>query len=328
MLATTSLYKDPSMAARSPRSIATEILTTVMRYRRVASDSKACADVECSTCLSEHSDRVRAAIARNEPVIFVLPAFPGKSPNPAKVLGKRPDMAEQLSLAFLDKLCRKIQTIYAPGAKLVLCSDGRVFNDAIGIAESDITQYQHDLVELIEHIKASHLSTFNLDNVYSGCTFDEMRTRLMREFGTPIEVLQEQTRKDGDTLRLYRGMTRFLFEDALRPDMMISRTALQKESRKRAYQVIQRSKAWDGLLATIFPDAVRLSIHPQICGSRKIGIHLMATEDEWLTPWHGVAVEMNGRFKLMKRREAESLGATLVYRNERPSHYRTPEAQP
>jgi pyoverdine/dityrosine biosynthesis protein Dit1 len=103
--------------------------------------------------------------------------------------------------------------------------------------------------------------------------------------------------------------------------MTISRTALQKDCRRRAYEVVQRSKAWGALLATCFPDAVRLSIHPQACGSEKIGIHLMMTADSWLTPWHGVAVEAEGRFVLLKRREAESLGAKLVFQNGRPSHY-------
>ena len=74
-----------------------------------------------------------------------------------------------------------------------------------------------------------------------------------------------------------------------------------------------------------FPDAVRLSIHPQACSFEKIGIHMMETADNWLTPWHGVAVNLGGRFVLMKRSQAEELRATLVWRDGVPSHYMAPD---
>ncbi len=300
---------------------AVQILGLVMQYRRVPSDTPACGDHECSACAGQFLDRILHAIERNEPVVFVLPAFPGKSPNPAKVLGVKPDMAEEQSLSFLNALCRRIEAVYEPGARIVLCSDGRVFNDVIGIPDAHITTYQQDLEALFGEIGADNLTTFNLDHVFRGTSFDEMRARLMADFGEPLEVVQTKVRAGGDELRMYCGITRFLVEDSLRPDMTISKTQLQKQCRARAYQVIQRSRAWDGLLAEYFPQAVRLSIHPQVCGSRKIGIHLMDTDDEWLTAWHSVAVEIDGRFRLMKRAHAEKLGGELVYRDGRPSHY-------
>src|SRR5207237_1208071 len=123
--------------ASSSRAVATAILALVMGHRRVPSESGLCAQHECAACVTQHIGRVMSAIERREPVVFVLPAFPGKSPNPAKVLGPRADMAERQSLAFLNALCLRIQKIYAPGARIVLCSDGRVFNDVVGIDEKD-----------------------------------------------------------------------------------------------------------------------------------------------------------------------------------------------
>ncbi len=304
--------------------VAFEILALVHKHRRSATEG--CGSF-CASCFAPHMERVQRAVERGEPVVFVLPAFPGKSPNPSKVLGPRPDMAERQSLIFLNDLCLRIGRIHAPGARIVLCSDGRVFSDAVGIDEADITAYQRDLDALIGELGCDKLSTFNLDDVFTDCSFDGMRERLMREHGDSLEALQEAVRAGGDANRLYCGITRFLVEDATRPNMTVSKTALQKECRKRAYQVVLRSKAWDGLLAKIFPDAVRLSIHPQACGSRKIGIHLMDTTDGWLTPWHGVAVEVGGQFKLLKRRDAESLDARLVFQNGRPSHYVLASAQ-
>ncbi|MFU1925574.1 L-tyrosine/L-tryptophan isonitrile synthase family protein, partial [Klebsiella pneumoniae] len=54
------------------------------------------------------------------------------------------------------------------------------------------------------------------------------------------------------------------------------------------------------------------------------GIHMMPTRDDWLTPWHGVAVNTEDRFVLMKRSEVLELGGELVQINGQPSHYRLP----
>ncbi len=43
--------------------------------------------------------------------------------------------------------------------------------------------------------------------------------------------------------------------------------------------------------------------------------------ENWMTPWHGVAVDVGGSFVLLKRAQAEELGAQLVYRENQPSHY-------
>ena len=160
-------------------------------------------------------------------------------------------MAERQSLAFLNELCLRIGQIYAPGARIVLCSDGRVFNDVVGIREIDITTYQQDLTTLIAELRAYNLATFNLDNVFRGCRFEEMRSQLMACFGESIETVQEEVRADEEARRMYCGITRFLVEDALRPGMTISKTALQKQCRSRAYEVIRRSRAWDTLLPAV-----------------------------------------------------------------------------
>jgi pyoverdine/dityrosine biosynthesis protein Dit1 len=259
----------------------------------------------------------------------VLPAFPAKSPNPAKVLGTLPDMAERLSLEFLSGLCKQIKKMYAPGARVILCSDGRVFNDVVGIRDIDVTDYQRALSLLIKEMSLTSISTFNLDDLHSSLDFNQMRDQLMEQYGESLEVLKDAVRKgsktpcsieDEEVHRQYCGITRFLVEDAIRPEQSLSRNAIQKACRQRAYIVIQRSRAWSNLIAERFPHAVRLSIHPQTCGTSKLGIHLMEAES-WMTPWHGVAMDAGGSFVLLKRAQAEDLGARLVYREGQPSHY-------
>ncbi len=315
--------------------LARKILLNVMRFRRIADPKKSCATSSCEACLTPHLRSVIFAIEECQPITFVLPAFPAKSPNPAKVLGMLPDMAERLSLEFLNHLCQQIQKIYSPGARVILCSDGRVFNDVIGILDRDVTDYQHALSRLIKDMSLTSLSTFNLEDVYADISFDQMRDQLMNQYSESLEILKDTVRKgsktpcsieDEEVHRQYCGMTRFLVEDATHPKQSLSRSALQKICRQRAYIVVQRSRAWSELVAERFPHAVRLSIHPQTCGTSKLGIRLMEAEN-WMTPWHGVAVNVDGNFVLLKRTQAEELGARLVYRENQPSHYELMDKQ-
>lgn len=58
-----------------------------------------------------------------------LPAFPFKSANKVyKAFGFLPDKAEEIALARLHDMCRRIEEIYGPGAHVVLISDGLVYN--------------------------------------------------------------------------------------------------------------------------------------------------------------------------------------------------------
>ena len=68
--------------------------------------------------------------------------------------------------------------------------------------------------------------------------------------------------------------------------------------------------------------AVRLSIHPQTCGAKKLGIRLIGNES-WMTPWHGVALETKRGYVLIKRSQAIEMGAELIYDSSgHPSHYK------
>lgn len=311
--------------------MAMRILSEIMLFRRVSNARDLCMNVDCLMCSSLHLPKIISAVKAQVPVSFVLPAFPGKSPNMNKVLGTLPDFAEELALKFLGHLCVCIKKIYPFGIKIILCSDGRVFSDLIGIKEHDVTAYQDELGRLIEKMSLSDILILNLDDFYGELNFEKMRDELMKSYGRPLEALQLLVRNgvnpsasqdELEANRMYRGITRFLFEDNVYPGQIKTRSAIQRESRTKAYEVMRRSNAWSELIAEYFPDAVRLSIHPQICGSKKIGIRLIGNEG-WMTPWHGVAMETKSGPVLVKRSEAEALGAKLIYSsNGLPSHYK------
>ncbi len=316
------------------KNLARDILKKILKFRRTPISYSIC-DVSCSLCQSPHLAKVISAIKTAKPVTFVLPAFPGKSPNLSKVLGPLPDMAEQLALQFLEELCEQIKELYPPGAHIILCSDGRVFSDIVGMRETDVTHYQLELKKMINELGLKNISTFHLDEFVGlqQCQnedFDQARQQLMGNFATPLEILREKVRKgsnrhshseEKEAHRMYCGITRFLVEDSTFPGQTKSRSAIQKECKAKAYEVIRRSNAWSELIAQRFPEAVRLSIHPQTCGSEKLGIRLVGTES-WMTPWHGVAVKTIDGFLLLRRTAAEAQEAQLIFSsNGRPSHF-------
>ncbi|MCU1795193.1 paerucumarin biosynthesis protein PvcA [Pectobacterium polaris] len=301
------------------------ILSELIQYRRRFTQLTKSISEEESQVAQVQLPRIRAFVEEERCIELILPAFPFKSPSPYKVLGRTPDMAERLSLTFLNSLCQRIQLYYPPGAHIRICSDGHVFGDLIGTSDETINIYQDEIENLLHELGAVHLSVFNLKDVENMAAltadYDRLRQQLVENYADSEEEVKAQLMQSEEGLQLYRSMTRFLYEDSLRPDYTGSNAALQKDAKKRACSVIQRSWAWGNLLAEQFPDAIRLSIHPQPSDSLKLGIHMMPTKDDWLTPWHGVAAHVNGQFVLMKNIDAQQLDGEIVEIRGMPSHY-------
>ncbi|OEJ95781.1 L-tyrosine/L-tryptophan isonitrile synthase family protein [Streptomyces thermolilacinus] len=307
-------------------SPADDILRLVFSFRRLAHGPAdgACAAGTCEECFALHRPKVERFIEQGVPVHFVIPAFPAKSPNPQKVLGTLPDMAERVSLEFLQELCDYTRHYYEPGARITICSDGHVFSDLVGVPDETVHAYGAELESLLAAIGADAINTYGLEDAFPGFPFDEQRAMLTSQYAVPVEDVRARALAEPAARNIFGGIHRFLFEDRMALSTGRSRNSVREETKSLAYQVIQRSDAWSQLVEDFFPEALRLSIHPQVSHSPKIGIHMMRTKDNWLTPWHGVALDDGDGIRLVKRHEAEQLGATLVMRGGRVSHYIAP----
>lgn len=305
---------------------ATKILNRVFRFRRLLPDAEADARIDNPERYAPHFEKLYSLIQRNQPIHFVLPAFPAKSPNRTKTIGALPDMGERLALEFLDNLCAEIELDYPPGAYLTLCSDGRVFSDLVGVSDDDVSLYRDGLRRIFELTEVTRLRLFNLEDVYDTKHYDVMREELLVGYARPLGAIRNEALTSPSARALFNGIHRFMLEDlqAARPGL--SRNQCRERAKSLAYRVIQRSNAWSALVANRFPSAVRLSIHPQPDVSEKIGIALLRTDDPWVTPWHSVALCDGGRFRLVKRSVAESLGARLVNSDDRLPFYLLPAA--
>lgn len=307
--------------AMPARQINTDLLQIIFKNRKLINGAASCIENKCEDCLRQHRLNVDFFTSQQLPLQFILPAFPAKSPNASKVLGKLPDLGEEIALHTLQSICAEIKSIYAPGAQVIICSDGRIFSELVGVSDEDISAYVHHIQLMIQEHQLNHLSIVNLEDLVDNLSFDEARSQVLQRFADPLEQLQESL-KTSDTFKsLFNGIHRFIVEDRkyLNPELSLNKA---KEAAKPiALKVIQHSNAWTRFLNYVYPNAIRLSIHPYPAHTDKIGIKITKAVDNWLTPWHGVIVLQDNDYILMKKQDAELAGAQPVYKNGRPYYY-------
>jgi pyoverdine/dityrosine biosynthesis protein Dit1 len=275
----------------------------------------------CNQCLDQLSSAIDWFAKTNQPIQFVLPAFPAKSANRDKTLGHLPDMGEFLALKRLKNLLDQVNTQYALGAHLIICSDGHVFNDIVGVDDEQVMAYKDALIIMSAELCGDTISFYDLQDAYPHEALSHVRQRLVSEYAQPIASIQEQVRFDLNERALFNGLHRFLFEDFKYLYQDHSNNQIRKLAHKRTYQTMQRSHAWSKLVETTFPNAIRLSIHPHACQSGKLAFCLVPSSDTWATPWHNVVVKYDNQTVLMKRSEALRLGGKLVHPASPLSHY-------
>jgi pyoverdine/dityrosine biosynthesis protein Dit1 len=116
---------------RSVEDQARAILDILLRGRRLLA-IEAADESPSEAELAVHFPKLLPLVAKQRSIELILPAFPAKSANRRKTLGILPDLGEYLGLARLQDLCDQIRAVYAPGAHVTICSDGRVFSDLVG----------------------------------------------------------------------------------------------------------------------------------------------------------------------------------------------------
>ena len=242
---------------------------------------------------------------------FLLPAFPAKSPSPLKTAGIHPDLGEVLALSNLNEMCKKISSLYAPGAEVVICSDGRIFSDVVMVSDEDITTYSEWVKSIIVEFDLKHLSTFAMDDLHIDMNGPELRERLVWQYAKSLDEVRFLVINDDDFRNLFNGVHKFMLEDqaGLPENVGLSKNQINKKTKVLTYELLRRSDAWSTLLLEHFDDALRLSIHSYPLTHEKFGVKLVYSSEKWATPWHNVVVKKNETFELMHFSEAQKLGA-------------------
>ncbi|KAI4113946.1 MAG: hypothetical protein LQ345_005178 [Seirophora villosa] len=242
-------------------------------------------------------------------VEMCLPAFPFKSANKVyKVFGILPDKAEELALGRLNSMCIRIGEVYPPGAKLIIISDGLVYN---GIPDRDTWAYGEAIRTMavqkgFNHIAFSRLRDLvdfplpeKLDEIIYVANATNFRRFLFNRYGNDNLDIEHEIATNPDTKMTYLGYRRFLESD-LRYIFPLGK-ARSNHSYKRdvkylAKQMLIRGYAFAGAVKSAFPTHLRLSIH-QSTGERKVSMSLLDTKTGFTTPWHcSVALMADGEW--------------------------------
>ncbi len=255
--------------------------------------------------------KIEAQMVQGKTLQFLLPAFPAKSPSPKKTSGIHPDLGEVLALNNLNEMCKKISSLYAPGAEVIICSDGRIFSDVVMVSDEDITTYSEWIKNIIVEFDLKHLSTFAMDDLHTDMSGPELRERLVWQYAKSLEEVRFLVINDDDFRNLFNGVHKFMLEDqmGLEENSGLSKNQINKKTKGLTYELLRRSDAWSTLLLDHFNDALRLSIHSYPLTHEKFGVKLVHSSEKWATPWHNVAVKKNNTFELMHLSEAQKIGA-------------------
>jgi len=298
-----------------------QILKIVFNHRKISGFDKDCRGENCEICIAKQLANVDYFVSAGQPVHFILPAFPAKSPNKTKVLGELPDLGEETAFITLENMCSEISDAYPPGARVTICSDGRIFADLVGVGDDEVTRYGRHLQMMIDELQLKNIDLINLEDLLPEKSFSAARSLVIEKYAEKFEDLQAKLKTDDEFKQLFNGIHKFISEDRIALEPEKSKSRVKEESKPIALKVIQHSNAWTRFLSVYFPESVRLSIHPYGSHAEKIGVRLTKAADNWLTPWHGVMVLTADGYQLMKRRDAEQLNARLVTKNSRGYYY-------
>ncbi|KAI1353926.1 Pyoverdine/dityrosine biosynthesis protein-domain-containing protein [Xylaria sp. FL0043] len=317
---------------RSPQTIATEVLNIICSYGVHSERNSGKWDA-----FDEFLPIVTKKIMTNAPITMLLPGFPFKEESEALVLGQMPDFGEELALAHLQGLCDNISAIYENGANIIVCSDGLVYNDLLGVSEEIVWEYGEALRataarkelhnikfirlwDVLDYTSKAQINQEHLikDRVHYLEQAASIRQELLRSYSDEQFNASATVKVDEDyaaTRAAYIGI--------------LSKKATIRSPESTSEQMITRGKAYGTALRLKFPDYVRLSIHDSN-GKGKLSLTLIPSPGEkgviGLMPWRSaVAVDADGSYRAVYPEQVRDTHE-LVYNNGRPYFYRVKSA--
>eukprot|EP01095_Lingulamoeba_sp_RSL-Kostka_P015351 TRINITY_DN7030_c0_g1_i1.p1 TRINITY_DN7030_c0_g1~~TRINITY_DN7030_c0_g1_i1.p1 ORF type:complete len:313 (-),score=91.38 TRINITY_DN7030_c0_g1_i1:52-990(-) len=244
-------------------------------------------------------ERISEYTNNNEQIKFFFAGFPFKSPSPEKTIGKAMDKSEEISIDFLSQWIEKFNEIYERGANLTILSDGRVYNDLLGVDNEDVDNYNKDVRQYANSIN-SKINWFSMNDIFNKnneLTFDQVRESFMGKYGVTVEELKELIKTDPNKQKVYDVYRNSSSRDA--------QNKTEEELNQIALTMMLRHDALNNMTKEYFESYIRLSIH-KTTNNKKYGIQLVKDVCN-LTPWHSSPVLLkNNRWTIMKRIDAES----------------------
>lgn len=279
--------------------------------------------------------QVEKFVSAHEPIHLLLPAFPFKSPNKTtKVLGILPDAGEEVALMHLNGFAAGIADVYRHGARILIISDGLMYNDILGVEVQAVWDYgkalrqiakDHDLAHLdfarLHDLGDSDECNIPLSEEYYLHNASRFRDEILKHVPASLDV-EALLATDPDTTQTYRGYIKFLELDLASPLVHKSKSKTKRDNEQVAKQMIVRGVAFRSAIAEKYPDYIRLSIHPSTETS-KLSMSLIPQNGRAQTPWHSSLVRaVDGSITMSYAAAVSTLTHELIFENGRPKYFR------
>lgn len=271
-------------------------------------------------------DCLRRTVSRylesGEQMELVFPGFPFKSPSAKKVLGKLPDLGEELLLKRLDALAKEICELHPAGAVVRIVSDGIVYGELLGQDDRCVWHYNDGLRQMTEEFDLSCTTFVRVVDLLDKTPTSQLDVKVMLEdeYVSSIPIAREaflaheipgydleaSIKNDSGTLWTYRGYLKFLESDLEGSHVMagpdgkpLSGKGQDKKRRVIAKQMLRNGAKFSDLVALKFPEAIRLSVHAHNNAGPKFAFDLFPGFDMSASPWHNVVMEKaDGKFAM------------------------------
>ena len=248
------------------------------------------------------TEKVERSVAAGAPVRVVIPSFPGRAYNPLTHQRVQPDLSEAYAFVLLHRLSRRVQSIYAPGAHFVILLDGKAYNPFYGYTVEGEHQYPRDLQALIDALGVQDsVSLVDLQDLVDeradefAAVREEVLPEIEEHWNDPDNAFRDELietmRLGTNTVAIHAALVQ-LVKWTARGDVAdvidAMRAAVDERARATAfaYMVFLVTIRRMDLIASVFPDAVRGTVHPKPGQYSPLLVHPTTT----VAPWHGAAV--------------------------------------
>lgn len=263
--------------------------------------------------------RLEPFVKNGKQIQFLMLGYPFKSTNHYhKTLGTLPDLAEEVSLKQIASFGRAIQSVYGPGAKLTILSDGFMFNDLLGESERVVDEYHDVTLGMASEARAS-VEIKTLKDLYPGASLDMAREKMVSAFGITDVELERRILIDPNVNWLYRAMIRFMEEETANKSY-ISKRQHHIAAKTLARSMMERNEVYSNFAEFEMPSYIRLSMHATT-NDKKWGFKLIPGDQARYSPWHCALLVGPDGISTIHKMDAEAAGYKLVTKNNQPYYY-------
>jgi L-tyrosine isonitrile synthase len=250
-------------------------------------------------------EKVERAVAAGRPIEVVIPSFAGRPCSPLTHQRVQPDLSEAYAFVLLHRISLHVRTIYAPGVHFVILLDGKAYNAFYGYTVEAEHQYPRDLQALVDALGLQEtISLVDLQDLIDeradefAAARDEALPEIEEHWDDPDNTFRDELvevmRLGTNTAPITAAAMQLVkwsedVDDARAAELIRSmREAVVERARATAfaYMAFLVTIRRMDLISSVFPDALRGTVHPKVGQYSPWLVHPATT----IAPWHGVAV--------------------------------------